>query len=290
VIVEKPPKTVMIPLYVTHADTGTMRDLCAYLQRALHIDIDPDVGPNMPGVLELRMDARRLEHAAQYPNMTDPMLDLHIFVDVCQPDFEAADYFWPTKPGRYTLWHATAPCAVYVLSAAGGWSPGFSSVTHPQATLQGAGWIGARVGAKPAEIVMRTPPAGASVGKTELFPWPATYVLHPGQAVEIAIKPLPAPTQPAEPQQAAAPPPGTDVAAAKKLIDDAKAAYAAATKGSKHDQWAFDFGPRLWALATRLLGEQQSQSASQGEKHDDTRTAKSGGSEPGHAGPAAAGG
>ena len=321
---EKPPKTVMIPLYITHADTGETRDLCRYLQKALRIDIDPDIGPNTPGVSELRLDARRVEHAAQYPNASDPMLDPQVLVDVCQPHFEAADYFWPTKPGRYTLWHTTAPCAVFVLNDAGGWvfaDAGRANYTQPG--LQGAGWIGARVGAKPAEVfircsrsvgkstaafepasyvahpapalaagenfTLRTPSAGG-VGKTELSPWPATYVLHPGQAVEIAIEPLPALTQLAETQQAPAPPPGTDVVAAKQLIADAKAAYAAATKGSRHAYWAFDFGPRLWALATQLLDERPPQIQVQGEKHDDTRTTESGGSEPGHAGPAAPGG
>lgn len=323
---EKPPKTVMIPLYITHADTGDTRDLCAYLQKALHIDIDPDVGPNTPGVSELRIDTRRVEHAAQYPNQIDPMLDPQVLVDVCQPHFEAGDYFWPTTPGRYTLWHATLPCAVFVLTDDGAWVRTDDGAWAPytQSALQGAGWIGARVGAKPAEVfircsrsvgkstapfkpasyvahpapapalvagenlTLRTPSAGG-VGKTELSPWPATYVLHPGQAVEIAIEPLPVPTQPAEPQQASAPPPGADVVAAKQLIADAKAAYAAATKGSRHANWAFDFGPRLWALATQLLDERPPQIQMQGEKHDDTRTTESGGSEPGHAGFAAPG-
>jgi hypothetical protein len=420
--VEKSPKTVMVPLYITHADTVETRDLCAYLQKALRIDIDPDVGPNTPGVSELRFDARRLEPAEQYPSTIDPLLDSLVLVDTAQPHFEAADYFWPTKPGRYTLWHASAPCAVFVLTAAGDWvntDPGPSAcVPRMQATMQGAGWIGARVGAKPAEIVLRAPAAGASVGKTQLSPWPATYAAHPGATyaahpgtapsialvagenvtlrtserlgepfVTIETLSPPADSDAASSVSAAARTAfadlargrllreaaeligkygaeyphlhlacridqhgaefglacgsilsriniataanhclphealiphvdaplqrllddavktfagydeqrrvdrkSTDVAAAKRLIADAKAAFAAATKGSKHDKWAFDWGPRLWAVATQLLDERPPQIESQGEKHDDTCTTKSGGSEPGHAGPAAAGG
>ena len=326
---EKPPKTVMIPLYITHADTGETRDLCRYLQKALRIDIDPDIGPNTPGVSELRLDARRVEHAAQYPNAIDPMLDPQVLVDVCQPHFEAADYFWPTKPGRYTLWHTTAPCAVFVLDEHSNWvhtDPGHGEgAPRAQALLQGAGWIGARVGAQPAEVfircgravgkstaapvyvahpdqswtdleraVFRTPAAGASVGKTELAPWPATYVAHPGVSL-VAGENMTMRTADAgypfvriETLPELVPP--VDAAAAKQLVADAKAAFAAATRGAKHANWAFDFGPRLWALATQLLDERPPQIQVQGEKHDDTRTTESGGSEPGHAGPAAPGG
>lgn len=296
------------------------RSLRAYLQTALHIDLDPDAGPHKAGILELRFDARRIEPAESVASVHEPQ----VLVDACRPSRESDDYFWPTRPGRYMLWHVQHPAHVFVRTDAGDWvyvdnAHGGFQPRSSESALRMAGWLGARVGAQPAPTLIRcgravgkstalmdtryaeyptqsdpgvapaafggvtieplpendqilppdlyvstaivTPPAGSSTGKTAPHPWPAvapTTAELRAEWVRVFGDPATPAAQVAidatvAKLEAVVTPNSEKVRReAAAYADKAEAAFRAATKGGRHEAWAFDHGLELCRLC-RLL-------------------------------------